>query len=90
MPLQITGFVHRAGTSYARGTDIDALLPQEDVSALYAGWKREWPEPLEFHGGERSITCEMVLEVPVKELIATYKKPMTKRLLEVAQQNAGW
>lgn len=81
-------YVVRQGSSYARGTTIDGFLSEEDCSFLYTAWKKSWPEPLKFHGGVTAITCEMVLQVPEKELkevLGTH----ADAIIEVSKRNAG-
>lgn len=80
---------YRQGTSYARGTDVDAYLSPEDCRVLYERWKGEWPEPLHFRGGTKSITCEMVLDVGEAELSLVMGKARAARILEVARINGG-
>jgi hypothetical protein len=88
MPLEITGYTVRVGRTFARGTDIDAYLEENEVKALYERWKPAWPTPLEFSGGIKAITCEMVLEVPEKEFRSTFRK-MADHILEAAKRNVG-
>jgi len=51
--------------SLARGTTIDAYLSTEANNALYKLWneQKSWPAPLEFPGGIKAITCEMIQDV---------------------------
>ena len=84
----ITSTFRRAGGSYSRGTVIDGYLSDEDIQKLYEKWDIEWGEPLEFQGGTKGITCEMVLEAPktkFKEIMGA----AGKRILDAAQVNAG-
>lgn len=81
-------YVVRQGGSYSRGTTIDGYLSEEDCNFLYANWKQEWPEPLKFHGGTTAITCEMVLEVPEKELKAVLGKH-ADNIIAVSKRNAS-
>lgn len=79
---------HRSGTSFARGLTIDALIPAEDVDTLYERWKNEWGEPLEFQGGSKAITCDMVAAVPLKDLVKVYGKARAERLADAASSFA--
>jgi hypothetical protein len=82
-------FQYTQGTSYARGTTIDEYLPGDLNVKLYEKWQPEWPEVLKFSGGITAITCEMVLEVPEKELTRVFGKKDATEILEVAKRNTG-
>lgn len=88
-PGTVTGRFVRAGTSYAVGTIIDGHLVSTDVDLLYTKWQSHWPEPLGFHGGEKAVTCEMILEVPETEFRKIMGKKVAERILAAAKQNAG-
>lgn len=88
VPLVTKTFI-RQGASLARGTTIDEYLSEKDCKVLYSGWQKNWPEPLEFHGGITAITCEMVLEVPEKEFVKSIGKAVGTRIYDVARRNAG-
>lgn len=77
-------FSYRSGSSYARGTTIDPLISADDRSALYERWNTKWGEPLGFQGGEIAITCDMVVAVPLEDLVKTYGKSRAERLIEAA------
>ncbi len=86
--MSANGTVHyRAGTSYAIGTIIDGHLADDDCAALYDGWRSNWPERLEFHGGNYAITAEMILEVPQKEFLKVYGRQVGNRILDAARSN---
>jgi hypothetical protein len=89
LPRNVATITIRQGGSYARGTTIDEYLTQEDCAVLYEKWQADWPEPFQFHGGITAINCEMVLEVPEKELNHVFGKKRTARILEIAHNNAG-
>lgn len=75
------------GASLARGTTIDAYLSETDNDLLYEKWSDEWEYPLEFSGGVKAITCEMVVAVPFKE----FKKIFGRRAADIyaaAERNA--
>lgn len=78
---------YRQGISYAIGTIIDGYLDEKDCQTLYERWRSDWPEPLEFHGNQKAITASMILNVPLKQFVAVYKKRLAKKLLEAAQRN---
>jgi hypothetical protein len=88
MPNGMT-FRVRSGASLARGTTIDEYLPEDDCKVLYEKWQDGWPEPLMFSGGVRAITCEMVLEVPVKELNRVLGRSKAATIYEVSKNNAA-
>lgn len=73
----------------ARGTDIDGYLPEDLVDVLYEKWQASWPTPLEFAGGIKSVTCEMVLEVPKGELFKTFGPRNGKMIYDVALRNGS-
>ncbi len=77
-------FSYRSGTSFARGLTIDPLLSEEDARTLYEKWENGWGEPLEFQGGAKAITCDMVVNVPARELVRVYGKSLAERLLTAA------
>ncbi len=96
----------RQGGGAAIGTIIDGHLAEEDAKALYAVWDEhgDWPEPLEFRGGEKAITCEMVVELvgdqgPAENreqkeqaFVGAFGKKQAEiahRILAAARQNAG-
>jgi hypothetical protein len=90
----VTKLYYRQGTSYARGTTIDAYLQDDDNTLLYEIWQPSWPEPFGFHGGEKAITAEMILEVPTDEFIKAFgrkkgNRAAALRILEAAKRNAG-
>jgi len=80
---------YRQGKSYAIGTIIDAYLDDKTCSALYSKWKKNWPAPLEFQGGESAITCEMILDIPSAEFLKVYGNQMSVVILEAARANSG-
>ena len=82
-------FRYSQRTSIARGTTVDAYLPEKETKILYDGWSKKWPEPYCFRGGIKAITCEMILAVPYKELKGVYGVKRANRFLEVSQHNAG-
>jgi len=88
VPGSVTSRFYRQGTSYAKGTMIDAYLDDAACSKLYAKWKKNWPAPLEFQGGQTAITCEMVLDVPSNELLKVYGG-LSETILAAARTNAG-
>jgi len=78
-----------SGTSFPKGVDIDGFLSEEDTRVLYERWKGDlWGEPLVFSGGTKSITCEMVLEVPSKDLIKTYGAALANRLVAASERGS--
>ena len=77
-------FSYRSGTSFARGVTIDPLISAEDAGVLYERWDNKWGEPLEFQGGAKAITCDMVANAPLKELVKVYGKARAERLLQAA------
>lgn len=79
-------FFVRSGTSFARGVTIDPLISTEDAAALYEKWDEKWGEPLEFQGGERAITCDMVSAVPMKYLVRVFGKNRAERLIAAASE----
>jgi hypothetical protein len=91
-------FVRKPGyESIARGTPVDAYLAEEDNLALYKVWRLSWPEPYQFSGGEKSITCEMVVDVGETELALAFSEvfgktkgaQMAARVYQVAIHNQG-
>lgn len=89
LPSNVASITKRSGTSFARGTTIDEYLSTEDCQALYDKWQPTWPEPFNFRGGIRAITCEMVLEVEAKDFIKVLGKKRAEKILEVSRVNAG-
>lgn len=87
-PIQIIKRQASAGP-ISMGTFIDGYLTQEEITALYESWLPYWPEPLQFRGNQKQITCEMVLEVPAADLKRVYKKTLSEKLISVATANAG-
>lgn len=82
------------GASHALGTIIDGYLSANETELLLSIWKKEWTEPLAFSGGEKAITCEMILEVPETEFIQAFgtkkaNKELAARILATAKNNAG-
>lgn len=75
----------RAGGSYAVGTLIDQYLDEEDVKILYERWRDKWALPLEYPGSQYAITCDMIAEVPLDELVSVYGKKRSLRYIEAAQ-----
>lgn len=86
-PGNITSTFIRQGASLARGTTIDGYLTEEDAQLLYKNWRDRWEKPLEFQGGVTAITCEMVLDLPEKELKAVYGKEAAQRIIDAAKRN---
>ena len=80
---------YRSGTSFARGTTIDAHLPEELNDKLYKLWNNAWGEPFGFHGGIKAITCEMVLEAPKSEFLKTMGDEDGNRVWSIATSYAG-
>lgn len=79
----------RSGASFARSPDIDGFLNELDVKVLYKRWKsEEWGEPIVLRGGIVSLTCDMLLEIPWKELVKTYGVKRAKRLLEAGNKGS--
>ena len=77
---------YRSGTSFSRGLTIDSLLSTDDVQVLYGRWDNKWGEPLEFQGGSKAITCDMVSGVPIEKLVRVYGKARAERLLQAAAE----
>lgn len=77
---------YRSGTSFSRGLTIDSLLKTEDAQVLYERWDNKWGEPLEFQGGAKAITCDMVAEVPLDKLVRVYGKARAERLIKAATE----
>ena len=82
MVAEVTKTYYRCGTSFARGTTIDAYLfidekeGIDDSKLLYEIWGKgqpDWPEWLVFPGNFMAITAEMILEVPEADFIAAFK-----------------
>lgn len=87
--------MYRSGTSFFSGTLIDGYLIPEDEKALYNVWEvnPSWPAPLEYQGGVKAITCEMVLEVAEPEFLAAFgktkaSKEQAARIRKAANENA--
>lgn len=78
-------FSYASGLSYARGLTIDPLLLEEDVAILYERWSNEWGEPLEFQGGAKAITCDMVARVPMAQMVKVYGKARANRYYLAAE-----
>ncbi len=80
--------IRRSGASFARGVTIDGFLSNGEAKVLYEKWDDGWGEPLEFHGGEKAITCEMVAAVPLTGLVKAFGSKFAKRLADVASKNS--
>ncbi len=78
----------RSGASFARGVTIDGFLSDGETKALYEKWNNGWGEPIEFHGGEKAITCEMVAAVPLTGLVKAFGSKFAKKLADVASKNS--
>lgn len=76
----------RSGSSYARSRDIDVHLSSNDVEMLYKRWRNKWGNPVGFRGGIESITSELILDVPRKDLVRVYGVRRTTRLIKAAKQ----
>lgn len=86
----ITGKFVRQGASLATGTMIDAYLTEADCKKLYARWHKDWEvQPTDLRGGEKIITCEMVLEIPFDIFLKVMGNSAGERILEIAKRNAG-
>lgn len=75
----------RSGLSFSRGVTIDQYLDEASIKTLYAKWLDEWGEKIDCGGGIYIVTCEMVKEVPLEELVSTYGRKLAARLQEVAE-----
>jgi hypothetical protein len=80
---------YRRGLSFARGTSIDPLVQDAQREILYSRWQKDWPEPLSFSGGTKDITCEMIVEVGLEEIVNVYGKKIGKAIFDIAVANAG-
>lgn len=94
--MRVSGTSYRSGTSFARGTMIDAYLSGDVCTRLYSVWEEhpEWPEVLRFSGGISAITCEMILDVREEDFLKSFgtKKAdmrLAETILSVAKTNAG-
>jgi hypothetical protein len=81
----VEGIRIRAGSSYARETAIDPYIDEGLVEEVYEKWSDEWQSPQVFQGGVTSITCEMILQVPVAELGKVFGADKTARILKAAR-----
>lgn len=79
----------RSGTSFARGVALEQYISKEDADILHDRWKDDWPERLAFQGGIKSVTCEMLLQVPIGQLTRTYGKTRAHAWYELAEQWAA-
>lgn len=79
----------RSGLSFARGVAIEQYLNEDEIDVLHERWKDEWPERLDFRGGVKSVTCEMIQEVSYQELSGTYGVRRAKRLVDIADKYAA-
>lgn len=79
----------RSGLSFARGVAMEQYISLEDELVLHERWKSTWPVPLMFSGGVKSVTCEMINEVPKAEFTRTYGKARSKRWTALASQWAA-
>jgi hypothetical protein len=84
----VTKVTRRSGTSFARGVAVEQYLRGEEEKILHSRWRSEWGLPLSFQGGIRSVTCEMLLGVPLVELVKTYGKKRAAMLREIASRHA--
>lgn len=48
---------------------IDLFFEPGQCATIYAAWKSEWGEVLDFGGGVKGITIKQVAEVPKEEFI---------------------
>ena len=79
--VQVTGF-----TAPFRGTPAERFLSEEDAAILHERWNnREWSERLDCGGGEYSISCEQVLDVPLQEFARVYGKATSSRILSAVR-----
>ena len=79
----------RQGQSYAQDTPIDGFLSDVEAKVLYEKWDRSWAEPIELHGNQIMITCEMVAGAPLDQLTNTFGATLAAHFMEVAKRNTA-
>ena len=61
----------------------------EYLVTLYEKWDRSWAEPIELHGNQIMITCEMVAGAPLDQLTNTFGATLAAHFMEVAKRNTA-
>jgi hypothetical protein len=79
--VQVTGF-----TAPFRGSPAEMFLSEEDAAVLHERWNDSaWSERLDCGGGEYSISCEQILEVPLQDFARVYGKTLSSRILSAVR-----
>ncbi len=79
----------RQGASYAHDIPIDGFLTEEEATVLYEKWNRRWAEPIEMHGNQFMLTCEMVAGAPLDQLTNVFGATLAAHFMEVAKRNTA-
>lgn len=66
---------------------VDLYLEEEDTERIYEVWgegvqKYNWDAPITLRGGIKTITMDMIREIPREELEDIFYKRRTERIIE--------